>query len=486
MLEHVRRLSAQTLIFGLGEAVTRVAAVLLLPIFTRVLSPEDYGRVAIVTLVTTVVAIVFDWGQRSAFFWCYYRLEGQVERRRLTGTVLVYLLGSAALSLALLQAAWGPLGGVLFKDAELQRLIRIALLGVLFDVGAAVPFATFRAEMRAGSYATLSVVRFAINASLNIVAVVVLRWGVWGIVYANLATSVVFFAVCLVLVARRIEWTLDRALLRQLLRFGLPLVAANLAGWSMTFMDRYLVERWAGLKQVGLYAVAYTIAGIVNMVQGCFNTAYVPYCLSIQRQPDARLVYARILRYVMAVLVGLGLAVSLLSREILSFASSPAYGAAATVVPLLVCGFLVTELSYLLALGLDLTGKTAWYPLIVGLGAITSLTLNCILIPRFGMRGAAVASPLAAAAMATVCFVTVRRLYPVPYEWGRLLALVLVAVAVYFVGALVKTQRVWLDLGVAAGLAAVGALPLLWTLLTASERATLRALVRRYAGRRAT
>ncbi len=90
MLAHLRRISSQTLIYGLGDAVTRVAALILLPIYTRFLTPDDYGKFAIATLFATVVALILDFGQRTAFFRFYFDTDNRDERRRLTGTVLLF------------------------------------------------------------------------------------------------------------------------------------------------------------------------------------------------------------------------------------------------------------------------------------------------------------------------------------------------------------------------------------------------------------
>ncbi len=265
MFVHLRQLSVQTLIYGIGGAVTRVAALLLLPIYTRILTPEDYGKLAIVTLVTTVVGLILDSGQRSAFFRFYFQSETPYARRTLTGTVLIYLLLLAAAILLPLVLFLSRIAMPLFRETTLLPLIQLALIGTFLDVGSVIPFATFRAEQRAVQYAMLSVVRFLINVTLNIIAVVVLRWGVIGVIYANLLASVLVFLICLGLTLRAMEWTVDLGLLKQLLRFGLPMIPPNLAGWALTLSDRFFLERYADRSQVGIYAVGCSIAGVVNM-----------------------------------------------------------------------------------------------------------------------------------------------------------------------------------------------------------------------------
>lgn len=451
MLNHLRRLSSQTIIYGVGDAVTRIAGLILLPIYTRILAPEDYGRLALALLVSTITSLVLEFGLRSAFFRFYFQNEEAGVRRRLVGTALIYLLAASAAILTPLVLFADSLAAPLFKDDALLPLIQVALLGTFFDLGSVVPFAIFRAEQRAAQYAGLSLLRFLINTTLNIVAVVALGWGVMGVVYANLLTSALFFVVCVLLTVRSIEWTVDLALLKRLLAFGVPLVPAYLAGWALTFSDRFFLERYADLKQVGIYAIGYSIASVLNMVMGWFNTAWLPYGYSVAGQEDAKTFYARMLTYALTLFTLIALVLSIFAGEVLRLLATPSYYGAASVVPLVALGYLFYQMNYMIAFGLDLTGKTSYYAPIVGAAAAVNLALNFLLIPPFGMMGAAVSTALSYMVLPVTAYLIVRRLYPVPYEKGRLLKLAAASAGVFLVSVALKTGRPWLDAG--AGLA---------------------------------
>ncbi|HKS27276.1 MAG TPA: flippase [Pyrinomonadaceae bacterium] len=450
MLHHLRRLSTQTVIYGMGDAVTRIAGLILLPIYTRILTPADYGRLALLVLVSTIISLILEFGMRSAFFRFYFQHEEVEVRRRLTGTALIFLLGAALIILAPLFLSISYLSLPLFKDAALLPLIQIVLIGTFFDLGSIIPFSIFRAEQRATQYAALSLMRFFINTILNIVAVVVLRWGVEGIIYANLLTSILFFLICLVLTLPSIRWTIDFGLLKRLLVFGLPLVPAYLAGWALTFSDRFFLERYADLSQVGVYAIGYSIASVLNMVMGWFNTAWLPYCYSVAEQPGAKEFYARMLTYALTLFTLVAIGLSLFSPEVLYLLATPSYYGAARVVPLVTLAYLFYEANYLIAFGLDLTGKTSYYGLIVGIAAVLNLLLNFSLIPPFGMMGAAWATALSYMSLMVLAYVIVRRIYPVRYEKVRLLKLSLTSVGLFLAGMSLKTGRLWVDLGVGA------------------------------------
>lgn len=478
MLDHLQKLSKQTIIYGLGDAATRAAALILLPIYTRILSPQDYGKLAMALLVSTISSLVLEFGLRAAFFRFYFQSDEAAVRRRLTGTTLIFLLVSSTAILLPLVLLADRIMLPLFKEQTLVPLIQVALIGTFFDLGSVVPFAIFRAEQRAAQYAGLSLARFFINTTLNIIAVVVLGWGVFGVIYAGLLTSAIFFLICLLLTVRSIEWTIDPALLKRLLVFGLPLVPAYLAGWTLTFSDRFYLERYADLSQVGIYAIGYSIAGILNMVMGWFNTAWLPYAYSVAAQPDVRTFYARIFTYALTLFTLMGLGLTVFSREVLYLLTTPSYYGAARVVPFIVVAYLFYEMNYLIAFGLDLTGKTSYYALIVGVGAGVNLVLNFLLIPRFGMMGAAISTSLSYMLLPIIAYAIVRRLYPVPYEHRRLLKLVFVTVVVCIGSVVLKTSRPWIDLGVGALLILMwGAVLYLWSFFQPKELSAAQAAI---------
>jgi O-antigen/teichoic acid export membrane protein len=236
--------------------------------------------------------------------------------------------------------------------------------------------------------------------------------------------------------------------LKQLLRFGLPLVPAALAYWALNLSDRFFLQKYADLSQVGLYSVAYSIAAVLHMIMGWFNTAYAPYCYSIAKEPEAGTVYARVMLYSLTLLTLAGFGLSLFAREALTLLTPPAYHSAATVVPLIVLAYLFFEVYYLLSFGMDLTKKTGYAPFIIGASALINLCLNLILIPRFQMLGAAIATVISYMLLPIIEYPIVRKLYPVPYEWGRLAKLFIVSVGVYVAGIMLKTGHVWIDLAV--------------------------------------
>jgi O-antigen/teichoic acid export membrane protein len=448
-LRDVLRLSHQTVVYGLGDAAVRFASLLLLPLYTHYLTPSDYGVLVLVGLVGTVAGVLLEMGLRTALFKYYYEDETAEGRRALTGTVLLFVLATsavlvgAALGLSWLVAAAALAPGV-------AGLLRLALLATVFDVAGMVPFGVFRAEGRATTYAAVSLARFVISATLNIVAVVVLRAGVLGVMVANLLTAAWSFGVSLFLVRRSIAWTLETERLPVLLRFGLPLVPANLAGWAMAASDRFILEHYQTASMVGIYAANAKVAELLRMATGWFFLAYVPYAFANAKQPAATELLGRMFTYFMLVFAGLALALALLAPEIVRLIAPPEFLVGHQVIPLLLLANLCYAMFYVVALSFDLSGKTQYAVVAVVVGGIANVGLNLTVIPRLGMVGAGLTAFLSTLLLLLAGYVLAQRVYRIQYEFLRLGKLLASGVAIFLLGRVTRLGVPLLDVAASA------------------------------------
>lgn len=430
MLRDVLKLSHQTVVYGLGDAAVRVAALLLLPLYTHYLSSSDYGVLVLVGLVGTVAGVLLEMGLRTALFKYYYEAEAVDERRALTGTVLLFVLAASVVLVGgAIALSWFIPAAVV--RPEVAGLLRLALLASVFDVAGIVPFGVFRAEGRATAYATVSLARFLVNAGSNIVAVVVLRSGVTGVMYANLLTAAWSFGVGLFLVRRSIAWTVEFSRLPALLRFGLPLVPANLAGWAMAVSDRFILERYGTASMVGIYSVSAKVAELLRMATGWFFLAYVPYAFANAKQPHAKQLLSRMFTYFMLAFAGLALWLALLAPEIVRLIAPPEFLAGHRVIPLILLGNLCYAMFYVVSLSFDLSGKTQYPVVAVVMGGVANVGLNVALIPRLGMIGAGLTSFLSSLLLLAVGYALAQRVYRIPYEFLRVTKLVASGAAIY-------------------------------------------------------
>jgi O-antigen/teichoic acid export membrane protein len=335
-----------------------------------------------------------------------------------------------------------------------------------------------RLDERARAYFALTVVNVVVTIPVTVWLVAVEDQGAAGILLGTFGTGVIFLAWRLWQERRRLSFVPELPLLRRMLRFGLPTMPAELTLYSLNFIDRILIVRLAGLAEAGLYALAIKFAQGINVIARGFQLAFPPLAYSIVDDDEARRAYSLIFTWFAAVCAFSVAGLWLLSRWIVDLLAAPEYFEAYEAVGLLATGVSLYALYLVLVVILGRTGRTEFNLPATAAGTAVNIVLNLVLIPPLGIVGAGLALVASYLVVLAAMYVLTQRLFPVPYEWGRLLLLVTVTAATVAGGELLLPDS-GLD-GFALRAALWLALPaLLWAggFLSAAERTTLRTML---------
>jgi O-antigen/teichoic acid export membrane protein len=214
---------------------------------------------------------------------------------------------------------------------------------------------------------------------------------------------------------------------KQMLAFSIPLVFSGAGVFVLMYADRIAVRQLLSLSALGIYAVGYRLASVVTLSMVGSQMALTPLIYQHFDLPETPFQIARIFRWVLALALPLILFMSAFSREAVSLLATPHYGAASRVVFPLAVAFLFSNL-YIFAPGAWIAKKTTTIALINVGAAVVGIALNWVLIPVFGLLGAAFANGAAAAAAFAAYVVVGQRSYPIPYAWKRVSAAVILVV----------------------------------------------------------
>lgn len=440
-------------VFALATALRGALGLLLLPLYTRVLSPSEYGRLAIILTVTTAASIVFSFGLDFALFRDFFRLAGDpAGQRRLVDSLWTFLVVAsvgAALVLSALVAPWLPTDGII-KPAELT----LGLLASAFFVAATtVPMALLRAQERLREYVVLSVVFAVATATATLVLVVGLDAGVGGWMLAMLLANFVSFVVA----ARTIPWRLpkpfDRTLVSAGLVLGVPLIPHFFGQWSLLLADRAILGGLVSTADVGVYALAATVALPAAMLVQALGQAFMPNYAAAATSEVARARLPATISVQAMSVFGICLTAALLGPNLVGVVAPPAYHDAAPLVPWFVLGYAFLGLYSMPMNGLSLgMGRTKFVWIATAVAACTNLALVYLLVPIHGILAAAIASALGyLVLLLAISWYARSPLNPVRYEWARLLRAFGVIAAVY-IAAILTTD----DTGVLNALARAG------------------------------
>lgn len=456
MAEYLRRLATTGAAYTAASVISKLIAVALLPLYTRFLTPSDYGAAEVMFAAVVAASILIRLGVIEALLRFYYLQTERAERVVSTSFALLFWAGAIAVALAMPFA--GPISEALLDQPD-AGLARVAILGLWVLTLSEYLLTLFRLDEQARPYFLVTVFSALATIALTVVLVVFLGLGAMGVLVGSYAIGALVVAGLAALQWRRLSLLWDLALLRRMLRFGLPTMPAELSLYSLNFIDRIIIVRYLGLAEAGLYSLAVKFSQAVNIMARGFHLAWPPLAYSIADDGEARRFYSLIVTWFSAVCAFAVVAIWLLARWIVRALAAPEYFDAFEAVGLLAAGAALYGLYMVQLVILGRTGRTEFnLPATLAATAV-NVALNLLLVPAYGIVGAGVALVLSYLAVLALMYLFTQRLFPVPYEWGRL-ARVVVLAALVIAGGELLTPTAGLA-GLAGRLLLCGAYPLL-------------------------
>ena len=434
MLARIKNLFGNLAIYGLGDVATSLVSLLLLPVYTRYLTPTDYGVIAMLLTIEAVAKIVFRWGVDTAFLRLYYDCTDEASRQRLASTIFFFLLAAngSLLALGITAAEW--ISEQMFGSADRALLITLVLANSFVSAFYFIPFQIMRIEERSRQFIALVFARTAATLVVRLLLVVWAGMGVLGLVWADVIVTAVFTPILSLWVRSLIRPVLSAGFLRGALAYGLPRIPHSIANQVIGLADRYFLNAFGTLGDVGLYSIGASFGLAPKLFLSALQTAWTPFFLGLMREPDAKRIYSSVSTYLLAVPVLLVAALSAAASDLIRLTTTQEFHSAAAVTPWIALGVLCQGVNLVGSIGLVITKRTALYPIATGAAAAVSLLANALLIPRHGAMGAAYANAIANAALASATVVFSWRVYPIRYEWSRLFRIAVAGVAAYLAG----------------------------------------------------
>ena len=469
----LKRLARHSAIYGLGGVISRVIALFLLPLYTAYLDPADLGQVGVVVALNAVLVTILRGGISSAFFRFYFDSKEREKRLLVLRTSFWYTMASATAGLAagmLLASEVSTLLGV-----DDTTLVRAAFVGLWAQMNYEQLTALFRVEERSVAFLGASVANIAVTVGATVLLVVVWEQGAVGVVAGNFTGTLVVYLALLGYRREQLGLQFSRPLLRDMQRFGLPLVPAALALIAVNFGDRFFLSHFASLAEVGRYELGVRIASAMVLLLTAFRTAWPAFAYSIDDEHEARRTYGFVLTYLVTIASWLALALGLLAPWIVRILAptNEAFWPGARVVAPLAFATAAYAGYVVVSIGIGRARRTGFNWVVTLIAAAVNIALNFALVPTYGMEGSAVATLAAYVVLFVVMAWHAQRTYPVPYQWRRVATALGAAAALTIAG-----RALDVPLPVAIALALVYPIVLFpLGFYLAAERARLRRLV---------
>ncbi|MBL4560450.1 MAG: polysaccharide biosynthesis C-terminal domain-containing protein [Labilibaculum sp.] len=459
----LKKLAGETAIYGVSTILGRLLNWLLVPLYTNLFIPEDYGLVTKLMSYVAILLVVLTYGMETG----YFRFASKdKENPKIFSTGFVSLIGTSILFWIAIAGFLNPLS-VYFEISENREFIVLLALTLGFDAITALPFAKLRQENRALRYAGLKFFNIGVNLGMNLFFLLLCPWihknfpefpitKIWnpefGIGYIFLAFCVSSFLNLVLLLPDlyKIKLSVDRKLLMKILTYSSPILVVSICGMLNINLDKMIMEDLIPesqnpLYQTGIYGANYKLAVIMTLFIQAFRYSFEPFFFSQAKEKNSKQVYADVLKYfvILGLIIFLGVMFYL---DIVKILINSRYHEGLGIVPYVLLANLFFGIFFSLSLWYKLTDKTRFGAYIAIVGTIITIVLNIILVPKFGYYGAAYAVLICFVVMTVISYIAGQKHYPVPYDLKRILFYMLVATVVFVASNYLNIENQWLKM----------------------------------------
>lgn len=475
----LRQVGRHVLIYGLGIVLSRAIGFVMLPVYTRYLTPADYGVMELVQMTLDVISIAAGAQLALGMFRYYHKAEDPAEKRAVVSTALIALAVSYALVGAGTFLFSRELSLLVFGVADHTGLLRIASVNIACQSLMVVPLAYARLRDRSVLFVTANGLKLILSLGFNLLFLVQMGMGTRGIFLSSLIANICVGLWLASTVLREVGLRFSRAATRDLLRYGVPLIGMHLAAFIMTFGDRYFLQASGNATIVGLYTLAYTFGFMLAMIGYMpFETVWEPKRFEFAKLPNRDDIYARAFIYLNLSLISAAVGISLFVGDVLRIMAAPAFHSAANIVPIILIAYVLQGWSGMQNIGILMKERTELITLASWAGAGTALLSYWLLIPHFLGWGAAIGTVLSFAVKHVLIYIFSQREWPVAYRWGPVIRLIVAGVAISIVGQLLPQTQILTSLAIHTGLFTVYLIAI-WNIdvLTEAERERVRSVL---------
>jgi O-antigen/teichoic acid export membrane protein len=385
-----KKLLSGSFALALSQGSTQAVGLLLLPILTRYLSPEDYGTLAIIVLISSVLNLLYNPGMISATTRLYYDTENEERKKQLFGSAFIFFIIFPSLISIIFLGVGDYVTSKVFNEFNFFPHGVFAIILAFLSQPKRIWEQILTVHYKVPKIAWINFITLLLGVGISLILVVVFKLGVTGRIIGIIFGPFLLFFVSLYTFKKYTGFKFSISVTKELLSFGSPLIIAiwSLAILSMT--SKYLLENMIGLEAVGLYDIAYKISSISLVLFMGFRKMWSPVFYENMQKHN----YYIIKRLINFMITGMGLltgVIILFNKEILLFLNKP-FRDAGDIIPIIAFGIYFMGLLTVSNSFLGWKKNFKLNSLISGVSATTNILLNLWLIPVLGLLGAAIAT----------------------------------------------------------------------------------------------
>ncbi|MFC1936377.1 lipopolysaccharide biosynthesis protein [Chloroflexota bacterium] len=466
--------------YGIMDGVARIIHFLLLPIFTRVFSTGEYGIVDIVATITSLTTTFARLALPTALARYFPEFKEDQERNSFITTILV-CVGALSTALMLLSSLFSNiLADWLLDNPENGPFIIMGFSSAMLTAITSVPLMVFRMEQRIIHFNASNIIYTVAYAFLALLFVIVFPFGLNGLFLASIIAAAIQLLIAIFWIRKYLTRKLSLSLLRRSLKFSLPTLPGIMVGWVNNQVDRLILLAFLGLDSVGIFGVAARLGSSIKLLTTIFRRAWIPYrMLFISSPPEERNPFYRsVLNYYTGLIFTLALGIISISPEIFQLLFPPEYYDGYVIMPWFIGSIILHDAGSITGLGILISEKTYASSIASWSGAILNVILATLLIPLYGINGAAIGTFLAEMTFAGIQWYFTVRFSDIKFSLSTVISVLFyyISSAILLLWVAKAIQPWWISLSIRLIILTIAALLIINHSIDKKTRETLKSM----------
>jgi len=436
---HQKEFLKDSIIYGLGNGIKKFIGFFLLPFYTRVLTPEDYGLLGTLGTFSMLLSAFLNFGLDSASGYYFFQAKDPSEKGKVLFTHFI-LRVSGIIPPLILSFFSVPLSQIFFKTDKYVWLVFISIIIVPVNLLMSEQSHIYRYYRKPWSYNITTIVKSVVNIGVGISLVLILKWGVVGAQLASIISSIVVVLGSFLFFTRKVyAWSFSTFWAKKMLRFGLPLIWAGLATWVYNSIDRFFLLHYRNLTEIGYYSIGTTFSEpilLINMaVQMSFGVLFFKIYNEEEdsNKPKAKKMAVDSFNLYLSGAVLLSVILSVFGRDLLGFVTTKEYEPGAITIPFITFSYIASQAYQTMGPGITLAEKNWHFTWITAVTAAINIGFNFLLIPRWGFAGAAASTFVSFLFYWIIIVYFSHRYFPIHYPFFKIYLFYLISFLVSFI-----------------------------------------------------
>lgn len=414
-------------IYAAGNILRRAVGFLMLPVYTRYLTPADYGVIGLMIFAMSLVEAFFGTRLHPAITKYYFEVEERAKGLLISTAFIITgaVTGTMTILLVLFRV---PASQAIFGTAEYGAIFGLFSVQIIMQPLEYYSLLYLRLQHRPWLFITINFIKLIVQLTLNIWFVVFERMGVMGVAVSALISSSIFASICTAYTLRKVGWSFDRGLAMKMIRFSWPLWIAGFAGIYTGYINRYYLRIFGSLVDVGLFELGSKFSEVMGgLIWEPFSLYWQVERYKHYHQGNANPIFQAVFSFISAIMILAALGLAIFSGPVIRIMADQSFYLAYQSVPFLVFGALFYSFALFFNFGFEVKEKTGWISGIVYLTAAIMTILYLTLIPLLGFVGAGIAFMIGEGAQFLIVYRTSRRFYDMgisltPLVWTLLIS----------------------------------------------------------------